>query len=122
MTQNLNLLDNVLKMNNEIGTLSEIVNRHDKITFPEILNTLSRMESKQNRDILQFNEEKGKINERLRPLEEDYKNRIIRQVENRQEINKIKWSAISIFSLGAIVGTYDHIIYYAKLVFNNLIN
>lgn len=71
------ILNKLFELSTKIDVVSTVVKRHDEVTFPDIQNELKtqsnalmRMESKQNKDILQFVEEKEKIHKRLEPLEE----------------------------------------------------
>lgn len=65
------ILQNQNDTSEKIGGITEIVKRHDEVTFPEIQNSLLRMESKQNKDILQFIAAREEIHKRLEPLEAD---------------------------------------------------
>lgn len=66
------ILQNQNKQSEQIGGITEIVKRHDTVTFPEIKDALARIESKHNQDYLQYVETREKIEKRLTPLEEDY--------------------------------------------------
>lgn len=101
----------------KVGKIAEIVKRHDEHTFPEIMATLVRMESKQNKDIEQFNKKSSEIEERIKPLEIDYHLRKTQQDEFKSEIRKIRWGIVSAIVLGAVVGLFDHIIN----IFKNII-
>jgi len=94
----------------KIGGIAEIVKRHDEVTFPLITETLVRMESKQNKDILQFNEEREKLHDRIKPLEVDFRLRVEQKDEFRKEIRKIRWGILSALTLIVVIGLFDHII------------
>lgn len=122
------LLDNLFAVNEKLGKIAEIVNRHDTETFPamvqdnvEIKNSLFRIESKHNQDYLQYIQANEETIKRLTPLENDYLERLKKKEENRLEIRKIKWSAISMVSLGALIGTYDQILSLIKGFINKLL-
>lgn len=101
----------------KIGAITEIVKRHDEVTFPIITATLTRMESKQNQDIEQFNKKSENMEERIKPLEIDYSLRQKEKDEFRKEIRSIRWGIVSAVVLGAVMGLFDHIIN----IFKNLI-
>jgi hypothetical protein len=90
----LQLIEDQKENANKMGRVVEIVERHDKVTFPEMNDTLKRMESKQNRDIIQWNDEKEKLNDRLKPLEEDYKVRTESKRNIKKNVGEIVWEGI----------------------------
>lgn len=72
---NSTILKQLFDMSTKIDTVATTVKRHDDITFPAMQKELKdqsesllRMESKQNKDILQFVEEKEKIWAKLNPV------------------------------------------------------
>lgn len=84
------LLKEILTINTQLGRMNEIIERHDKVTFPTMQNTLTRMESKHNQDYLQYIESKDAILKRIEPLEA--------HVANHEEIkaeDKKSWSEIT---------------------------
>lgn len=98
------LLDGQERMNDKLTAISErtvrveeVVRRHDEVTFPDIQETLTRMESKQNKDILQFNESKEELNDRIKPLEVDFAKR----QKTDEKIWDIVWRNIERFALWA---------------------
>lgn len=105
------LLDGQEKMNDKLTGISErtvrveeVVRRHDEVTFPEIQkelktqsNALYRMESKQNKDIIQFNESKEELGDRIKPLEADLEKR----QKTGERVWDIVWRNIERFSLWA---------------------
>ena len=121
------LLDGQEKIIEKLATVGEIVRRHDTETFPDMKKELStqseslyRMESKQNKDILQFNEAKKEIHDRIKPLEDDYIARQNARIENKKEVKKIVWSGIGIFALGIVTGTFDHVANFVKFMISKL--
>lgn len=99
------LLDGQEKMIEKLATVSEIVRRHDNETFPEMKKELTkqsdalyRMESKQNEDMVRFVSEKEKVykelNERLKPLEEEYKNKSENKKETKSKVSSIVWGGV----------------------------
>lgn len=101
------ILNKLFELSTKIDTVATVVKRHDESTFPEIQkelksqsNALFRMESKQNKDILQFIDEKEKIHTRLVPLEEHVKNSKKVNAEDRKTwLEVLKHSATSTTTL-----------------------
>lgn len=112
----------MFQMNEKIGKIAEIVERHDSETFPAMRDTLARMESKQNKDILQFNEAREALHKRIDPIEKDYIERMERKQDTAKELKKIKWSVVGTIILGIAIGAYDHILYLIKQIINYLHN
>lgn len=95
------LLDGHIEMKATISKIGEIIERHDKVTFPEIKSelkrqsdALTRMELKQNEDMARFMGEKERVykelNERLQPLERDLKTRS----DFTTDVKKKSWDTI----------------------------
>ncbi len=106
------LLDGQDKMIEKLATVSEIVRRHDEVTFPEmklaikdISDTVTRIDSKHNKDIILL-EKKGEedrerarvnnenINKRLNLLEVDYNNKVENKKEVKTKIKEIIWGGV----------------------------
>ncbi len=106
------LLDGHITMKENIAKITEIVDRHDKVTFPEmkadIKNTneaVTRMESKQNEDMTKFIKEKELIYNRLTPLEEDYKSRKDNKTDTKKRLRDTIWNIVEkalIFIFGGL--------------------
>ena len=107
----------IMDVKEKIGGIAEIVNRHDIVTLPQITNTLLRMESKQNADIARFNLEKTLLEERILPLELDYKLRQEKQDNYKNDIGRFKWAILTALVIGAVMGFFDHIILIIKNIF-----
>jgi len=95
------LLDGHIDMKENIAKITEIVERHDKVTFPEMKadikntnNAVTRMESKQNEDMVRFMSEKERLSRRLEPLEADLEKRVSATKINRGRIANIFWGGI----------------------------
>lgn len=106
------ILNKLFELSTKIDTVATVVKRHDESTFPEIQkelksqsNALFRMESKQNKDILQFVEEKEKIQSRLVPLEEHLTN----HKELKAEDKKV-WLDVIKHAVSLIVGAVSTLI------------
>ena len=92
------ILNKIFELSTKIDTVATVVKRHDESTFPQMQEELKsqskalfRMESKQNKDILQFIEEKEKIHTRLVPLEDHVKSHKIDNSKSETiEVEKIK--------------------------------
>lgn len=89
------LLQNQIEMNKEIGRVAEIVKRHDEETFPRMMKVLdeqtkalTRMESKQNKDITQFNQANEELKKRVDPIEQDF---LQRQKAKENILGKFSW-------------------------------
>lgn len=106
------LLDGHISMKENIAKITEIVERHDKVTFPEmkadIKNTneaVTRMESKQNEDMAKFIKEKELIYTRLKPLEEDYEARKDTKIDTKKRLRDTIWNIVEkalIFIFGGL--------------------
>lgn len=101
------VLNKLFELSTKIDTVATTVKRHDEVTFPDIQkelktqsNALFRMESKQNKDILQFVEKEEKIRARLVPLEEHVAN----HKELKAEDKKV-WVEISKHAISVVVGS-----------------
>jgi hypothetical protein len=114
------IMNHIVEISKKMGEVSSIVKRHDEITFPEITNTLTRMESKQNQDILRFMKEREMLDDRIKPLEDDYKVRKQASEDNRKEVRKIVWSGIGLFVIGIFTGAFDHITTFIKFMISKL--
>lgn len=97
-----NFTQYIVEINKQLGGLAEIVKRHDEYTFPEIQNTLKRIESKHNQDYLQYIESKEALNKRLLPLEEDYKKRQEVKKEVKKNSGNILWDLIKMGVMGLV--------------------
>lgn len=106
------ILNKLFELSTKIDTVATVVKRHDEVTFPEMQkelktqsNALFRMESKQNKDILQFVEKEEKIRARLVPLEE--------HVENHKEIkaeDKKAWVDVTKHAISLVIGAVSTLI------------
>ncbi len=121
------LLDGQEKIIEKLATVGETVRRHDTETFPDMKRELStqsdslfRMESKQNKDILQFNEAKKEIHDRIKPLEDDLLARQNSKKETKRELWKIFWSGVGLFVIGITTGAFDHITNFIKFLISKL--
>lgn len=106
------VLNKLFELSTKIDTVSAVVKRHDEVTFPEIQkelktqsNALFRMESKQNKDILQFIEKEEKIRARLVPLEEHVAN----HKELKAEDKKV-WVDITKHAISLIIGAVSTLV------------
>lgn len=70
------ILQNQNRQSEQLGGINEVVQRHDKVTFPAMQEemkdmkfTLTRIESKHNQDYLQYVEANEAIAERVKTLE-----------------------------------------------------
>jgi hypothetical protein len=95
------LLDGHIEMKENVAKITEIVSRHDTVTFPEmkqdIKNTneaVTRMESKQNEDLARFVAEKEVIYNRLKPLEDDLASRKQNAGYIRRKTSEILWRGL----------------------------
>ena len=95
------LLEGQDKMIEKLATVSEIVRRHDEVTFPEMKaeltkqsNSLYRMESKQNEDMTKFIAEKEEIYKRLTPLELDLRKRLESSKDTNNRWKGIFWGGV----------------------------
>lgn len=118
------LLDGHIKTTETLGKIGEILERHDKVTFPEIKkellkqsDALYRMESQQNEDMYKFIQEKEVIYKRLKPLEDDFEKRAAFASGVKKKWSDITWDIIKDivkYLTVLIVG-------YLLLMWNNLI-
>lgn len=97
-------------MNKELGRISEIVKKHDDETFPKIMevldeqtNALKRMESKQNKDIVQFNQKAEELHIRLKPLEEEHQERILAKKDTSGKLKNLLWDMIKLI-IATVIG------------------
>jgi phage terminase large subunit-like protein len=91
-----------MEINKTLGRLTEIVERHDKVTFPEITNALKRIESKHNQDYLQYVEAK----EEAKRLLENHEERLrkVEKINTEAKAEKSKWfSDVSKHTVTAII-------------------
>jgi hypothetical protein len=110
------LINNMLQMKEDIGKIAEIVKKHDSETFPKIENTLLRMESKQNKDIIQFHQSREELSKRMDPIEKDFQDRVIQRKENQLEIKRLKWAVITMGTLGVTTAAWEHIVEFFKSI------
>ena len=104
------LLKQIFDISSSLGEIRAIVKRHDDVTFPEMQKelkeqsfALKRMESKQNKDILQFVEEKEKIWAELNPVIDQLKN--IKTTDVQVTTSKIQArTTVATAVIGAIAG------------------
>lgn len=106
------ILNKLFELSTKIDTVATVVKRHDESTFPEMQkelksqsNALFRMESKQNKDILQFVQEKEAIHNRLKPLEE--------HVANHKEIkaeDKKVWIDVTKHAISLLIGAVSTLV------------
>lgn len=110
------LLDGQDKMIEKLATVSEIVRRHDEVTFPNITDQLTRMESKQNKDITLFTKKEEELREqmkdhksdtdtRLKLVEADLKKRLDNTKDTKSHIKGILWGGIEKIVYVIIGGT-----------------
>jgi len=104
------LLKNQIEMNKEIGRIAEIVKKHDDETFPNMMKILDeqtkalvRIESKHNQDFLQYVKENEELSNRVKPLEEDYKERKEAKEDTRKKIISLGWDLFKLI-IASIVG------------------
>lgn len=114
MTEDLSssLLGHVIELKQQMGGALEMMNRHDKVDFPLIKQTLTRIESKHNQDYLQFIKEKESLNERMLPLEQDYEKRKKTTDEVKKNSLSIVWDLIKMGVLtviGYLIATWQHV-------------
>lgn len=97
------LLKNQIELNEKMGRISEIVERHDTVTFPEIMSTLKRIESKHNQDYTQYVASREDANKRLIPLEADLEARRNFKEGAKKGFGSIGWDMIKMGTI-AIIG------------------
>lgn len=112
----LQVLENQKETAEKMGRITEIVERHDSVTFPKMENILTRMESKQNDHIIkciadkeEFDKkvkaDKEELERRIKPLEDDYKHRKEVRQEIKKNVTAIAWDWIkkSVPVIGALI-------------------
>lgn len=111
------ILQNQNAMSEKIGGITEIVKRHDEVTFPNIEGTLTRIESKHNQDYLQFIAEKEALNRRLLPLESDYNKRVQRGDSVKKGWTSIAWAVIEkgvLIAIGTLIVSWRQVLEHFK--------
>ncbi len=102
----------IIDISTNIAKIGEIVRRHDEQTFPEMQRDIkevkdsnTRMESKQNEDMVRFIKEKEDIYSRIKPLETDLAKRLEKEKDVNSRVKSILWGAIEkLFYI--VIGTF----------------
>jgi SepF-like predicted cell division protein (DUF552 family) len=103
------ILQNQNRQSEQLGGINEVVQRHDKVTFPamqteikELGLTMKRIESKHNQDYLQYVDSNEELATRVKALEDAENAR----KEVKQEIKKggkeIAWDVVKMGVMGGI--------------------
>jgi len=120
------VLDGIDNINKELKAVSErivrvedTVKRHDEVTFPDMKraielgnNAVSRVESKQNEDMVAFVAEKNKVytefNERLKPLEAEQKARNAIKTDIKKKVWEATWDWLKLGIVAFVTWVITH--------------
>lgn len=111
------ILQNQNAMSEKIGGITEIVKRHDEVTFPNIENSLTRIESKHNQDYLQYVKKAEEQDRRIVVLEADYTRRAKRGESVKKGWASIAWAVIEkgvLIAIGTLIVSWRQVLEHFK--------